>query len=1255
MSCICTSQQYIDQNGNIQNITEAMCVEIIADNPACCDNFDFSCYKKIYFDTTSLSYVGCKNCQNENISCCEEIQNYTNYLNPNKDSNCCENFDSYCIEAKNVLEIDKNSSCYVSNEESTDNSYSTFTVKSGIDPDLPPLPEGATRISCPGPDCPVGLICDSCSNDGSFSVIQYQCGCPGQEETRYACPKYCIGLDLICRECSFELDPVDQLGCQPCTYNRICPEACDVNPIPENCECLGCDLNYGYTSYTATPEVFMAVWSPPWASQQRPDENTPECEDACSTAFGSCGTITKETYSCEYAQSPQQCPGAIGDTQCVCYDLGFNSAAYTRFSSRKFRYNESGIQNTSIKATDEELIRYRQNNIKTGLIVLQGNCRKCCNPGECSEPPPQELESFNTDCVTKQMDPEGFANNCYGMRPDGSLFSNEAKETAVAIIKNIQAGKNSTYLGCVDCPIGDPTASISGWRTSGVGLIDSQFCNYEQPITYCQNQNYVYGKPLPPEGITGVFKIFDAPHKYELFSEECCSLIDRCFESSECASQYGSGCNAFMSDTCETRAFRFCIHDGCSTLPESERSSQPFVHYYQGVSAGDDPFGGSDTINQNCFHTYSLIDGRTYTDNFGDSTTITISGRSSLPPQQTGTCFDYSGAVQFNCIKLMADISELGNPKRDAVINYFKNYLKFDISSYLDDCFCSHMDVVDFSETGQSIPVEYPYVNPNGVKSTTPKLCQKVFDYENGNENLRTNNINYLGPFIATQGQIRNADLLSLSADGSYVDASNNDFVAFTIASPQAVTPYSWSYADSLNSTVTDDYNVSGLITNNEPDQRLKRNPCTPCHGFVPLYHESNDNGFILTNEYLNLQGYSKYKFYGNIHNDDAYKKIIPRKTLIEQIETRRVYNREVCEFIQAIICSGIEVLHITEPKNNVFYTNQNFSSGLTGPVDREILSSIYGSGIFTDYPLTNLPNYLELDTYTTKVIPTNNLFNVNIGVCRVHPPSPEDSTWPRCEIPVFDAEGNQDDCDNVNEIVMAGRCYSGPVVSKILWDGTGQWIGFDSYFNNFYGYTGAQDKTFKEWITSVSNLDENIPNTGKTIRSLFYEALRTGMAFINTASTQNTTHEKLDEERYLDITGLEENPYIKLETLKSHVAFEQCYDTPTPPTFESINKPCLSDPATGVCSIVGGCNGLEDFLNLIAAQCSSCGGTIDFCSYAASPNSQCAIDMAAFINSISTGCVTSGYIQGLLQQLCDAESNPCSFKFNNKRYRQKR
>ena len=81
----------------------------------------------------------------------------------------------------------------------------------------------------------------------------------------------------------------------------------------------------------------------------------------------------------------------------------------------------------------------------------------------------------------------------------------------------------------------------------------------------------------------------------------------------------------------------------------------------------------------------------------------------------------------------------------------------------------------------------------------------------------------------------------------------------------------------------------------------------------------------------------------------------------------------------------------------------------------------------------------------------------------------------------------------------------------------------------------------------------------------------------------------------------------------------------------------------------------MEEFLNFIAAQCASCGGTIDFCSYAASPNSQCAIDMAEFINSISTGCVTSGYIQGLLQQLCDAESNPCSFKFNNKRYRQKR
>jgi len=1263
MSCICTSQQYIDQNGNIQNITEGMCVEIIADNPDCCDVFDFACYKKLYFDTTAFNYVGCKFCQSTNPSCCEQIQNFTNSLNPDKNSNCCENFDSYCVKAKNILEKERTSACFVEEENTVDNTYSSFL---GIDLPDPPktIPDGSVIITCPGdPLCiSVGLICDSCAADGSFQVLQYQCGCPGQEETRYACIKVCVtppdletGEDGSCLSCDFVLDPVDQLGCQPCTFSRPCPSECDTPAPPPGCLCLGCDLNYGYTSYTSTPEVFLAVWSPPWVVQQDPDNPNipPACEGFCTDKFGTCGTIDKETYPCEYSQDPQPCSGSMGTTLCACYDKGGNWAAFTRFSARKFKYNESGVQNTSIRATDEEQIRYRENEIATQVNILQGNCRKCCDPSFCGNNAPPEFESVNTACVHKQMDPYVYPNNCYGMTPNGDFIDDQPQETAIAIIKNIQAGIKSKYLGCIDCPQGDE--SEYGTYTPGVRLLESEFCSYEQPITECKNQNYVYGKPLPEGGITGVFAIFDAPHKYELFSSDCCKLITKCAPlDAECLSQYGSNCDGFMNELCETRAFRFCIHDGCDLLDPSERSSEPFVHYYQGISAGDDYLDGSGT-NDDCFGITSMVTGLSFIDDFGDRTTINDDGqRSSLPPQKTGTCFNNSAPSQFNCIKLMADISSPGNPRRDAVVNYFKNYMHFDISSYLDECFCSHMDVVSFDEGDQPAIPRYPYDNPGGVNSPTPKLCKKWFEIEQINKSRRENVLPgevYTGPFISNQGEVSFGDL---SRDYGYLDATQNDYVTYAIS--EGFGNYFTAESVLFNAAATNDN-----VTNELNNPNANRNPCTPCHGFYPLYLDSIYRGFTAENLFLNLQGYSKYKFYGDI-DDGAYKTILTRKTLLEQIATNRIYNKEACEFIQAVICSGIEVLHITEPSDLQFYNNTNYT-GLTGPANREILSKIYGSGIFTDKPLES-PSYLSsygvgsnpIDTYAVKVIETNNAFNINLGVCRSYPSSPEDN-FPFCNVSALDAGGNIDACNNVNEIIMAGRCYSGPILSKEIWYGSGPWMGFANYFENLYGYTAANDKTFKEWILGVTNLNQEIPNTGQTVRSLFYGALRTGENFLR-ESTPNTDRIKIDEARYLDPSGTIENPYIPLEKLKAQVVNEHCFDSPILPTFVNINKPCLSDHDDGACAFFGSCDDLETFLLNVVSQtpCPACESAIDFCGLY-SKGSTCANQVSASINinnNISSSCVTSDYILQLFKDICDAESNPCSFKYNNKRYRQK-
>jgi len=112
MSCTCLGNVYTDNNGNIQYLTEYMCLEIIANNPNCCDFFNETCLNQIYFNSKSENYVGCNRCPSENSVCCENIQTVANNLNPNKDSKCCSFFDEYCVESYEILKNQKGTECY---------------------------------------------------------------------------------------------------------------------------------------------------------------------------------------------------------------------------------------------------------------------------------------------------------------------------------------------------------------------------------------------------------------------------------------------------------------------------------------------------------------------------------------------------------------------------------------------------------------------------------------------------------------------------------------------------------------------------------------------------------------------------------------------------------------------------------------------------------------------------------------------------------------------------------------------------------------------------------------------------------------------------------------------------------------------------------------------------------------------------------------------------------------------------------------
>ena len=128
MSCNCIGNVYINENGESTPLTEYMCFDIIANNPFCCDNFNDSCLDRIYFDSSANTYVGCHGCSSVDSKCAQKIQIEANKLNPDKNSKCCENFDSYCTEAYETLKNSSGNFC--SSSEDLLNFYTTTYRKS---------------------------------------------------------------------------------------------------------------------------------------------------------------------------------------------------------------------------------------------------------------------------------------------------------------------------------------------------------------------------------------------------------------------------------------------------------------------------------------------------------------------------------------------------------------------------------------------------------------------------------------------------------------------------------------------------------------------------------------------------------------------------------------------------------------------------------------------------------------------------------------------------------------------------------------------------------------------------------------------------------------------------------------------------------------------------------------------------------------------------------------------------------------------
>jgi hypothetical protein len=1119
------------------------------------------------------------------------------------------------------------------------------------------------------------IPCGSAETPGCpTDYTMYPCGCesdPGGVGTCTVCSGTCVEIinpedseQTVCRDCIIIPDPPSTFGddtCYPTTFTRECP--CDNPNPPPGCLCVGCDENPGYTTYTSTPEVLLAIHHYPFASEANDiyDPDDP-CNGFCGNVFGTCSECSGGSYPCLFSND-SRCGCSPGDTVCRCYRWSKSAfISYSRFYNRKFRYDPNGFENTSILVTEEEANNYRGRGIEVITRRGQDNCRSCCNSSLCSAGAPS-LEGLAVGCQILTDDPFYNTNNCYGKRllnPAGNvLVTDEIRDSAIIFQSNIFAGVQSAYLGGPGIRMFTPAANIL-----------SSDCITATPITKCNIQGYVYGKPFPPEGITGVTKLFDAPHKYDLYTSECCKLITGCAPQFGCQSEFGLGCSGYMSDECFTNADRYCIHSGCELLSDEDRSKAPFVYYYQGVSGGDSAEYVADWKISDCFQLYTLpgigddgntlFSGGTFMDTFSDFNHIgtwsnpdnDFFARTSTPPQKTGVCFNKTATTQFEAIKFIAEISDFASPSRTEIINYLKNVIRLDISQLITDCFCSKMD---WASNSFIYPFEPEQRSPSFGR---PYSCEKAKFIEDLIARLTADGDALPIPFYALEGEFNACDPFGGIHEPEKI---YNDIDCPT--PPKA-------YSDSVFLTdfkagglASQDFGINSIEVYNITDTRkpdgqyrdeVFRNPCNPCNSFYSIPAKDLPTfGFDIVgsgpDQYLQFKSFSRYNNYGSILNG-SLNTIAQKRTLVEQISGGRIYNKDVCEFIQAVLFTGIEVLHLTE-LNNTSY--DQFAKGFTGPAERAEITQAWFDAIQGPLPpikypfmplLGAIPNYVFPTPYPTTdeyAIVTGKFspFNVNLGISRKLIPT-STLSLPNCSIKVYDKNNNEVECNGINEIIMGGRCFSGPVISKEVWE------RMKVKWPDVYEYTPTG--SFGEWVQSVPNFDVVDPQSALTIRQQFYEILKTyGLYDTQTGIPPYSTEiVHSDEERYLEYAiNPAENPYITLEDLRDRIPFEQCYDLPVPPTFDSIGLPCFS---SGCENIILGATPKSCIFTLASID----GINID-CS---NLNDVDYITLAQQFNNISAGCLTANQLRQIISDICqsDPEFNKCKFKYNNKFYREK-
>jgi hypothetical protein len=247
MSCNCNGNFYIDSSGNYQPLTEYMCFEIIAQNYSCCDTFDKSCLNLVYFNSDSDNYVGCHGCPSKNANCCYLIQNEANRLNPEANSQCCENFDSYCVEAYETLKNTKGNFCsdntslkeYYVNTYSTEDRPCAFTDKKAE--------ECLAELDCTSFNS-VQCI-DSLYNKLTDETSACQCTCLKQANFLSECMLHVIHREPTCchswtAECETIKQELEISQGNVCSISPQIGLGLTPNPL-EDCGCTVQNINWG--------------------------------------------------------------------------------------------------------------------------------------------------------------------------------------------------------------------------------------------------------------------------------------------------------------------------------------------------------------------------------------------------------------------------------------------------------------------------------------------------------------------------------------------------------------------------------------------------------------------------------------------------------------------------------------------------------------------------------------------------------------------------------------------------------------------------------------------------------------------------------------------------------------------------------------------------------------------------------------------------------------------------------------------------